>query len=325
MQIGYKLAAEGFGPAELIRQAKAAEQAGFDFVEISDHFHPWLDNQGHSPFAWTVLGAIAASTERIGMATGVTCPILRYHPAIVAQAAATMALVSDGRFTLGVGSGERLNEHVVGLEFPDAVRVRHDMLREAIEIIRLLWRGGYRSYSGRYLNLSDARIFDLPDELPVIAVAAGGPDAAEIAADLGDGLFATDADPAIVRRYRERGGEGPCYAEIPVAWARDEHTGARAALETTRWALTGWKVMSELPNPVNFAAAAATVREEDIRDHFTCGTDPAEYIRAVRTYADAGYDHLVLQNAGPDPDGFLEFYRDELDRELRASLTPAAN
>ncbi|WP_067835830.1 TIGR03557 family F420-dependent LLM class oxidoreductase [Nocardia lijiangensis] len=325
MQIGYKLAAEGFGPAELIRQAVQAERAGFDFVEIGDHFHPWLDNQGHSPFAWTVLGAIAARTDRIGMATGVTCPILRYHPAIVAQAAATMALVSDGRFTLGVGSGERLNEHIVGLEFPDSVRVRHDMLREAIDIIRLLWSGGYRSYAGQYLHLSDARIFDLPDEPPVIAVAAGGPRSAELAAELGDGLFATDADPEIVRHYRQHGGTGPRYAEVPLAWAPDEHTGAQAALETTRWALAGWKVMSELPNPVNFAAASATVREEDIRDHFTCGSDPQRYVEAVRAYTDAGFDHLSLQNAGPDPDGFLEFYRDELDQRLRRSLTPAAS
>src|SRR5689334_21977138 len=182
MQIGYKLAAEAFDPQELIRQAVMAERAGFDFVEISDHYHPWLDNQGHSPFAWTVLGAIAARTDRIGLATGVTCPTVRYHPAIIAQAAATMALLSDGRFTLGLGSGERLNEHVVGLGFPDTVSTRQEMLREAVEIIKLLWRGGYQSYDGTYLRLSDARVFDLPDTLPVIAVAAGGERAAVLAA-----------------------------------------------------------------------------------------------------------------------------------------------
>lgn len=178
MKIGYKLAAESFGPEELVRQAVLAEQAGFDFVEMSDHFHPWLDVQGHSPFAWTVLGAIAAKTERIGLATGVTCPTVRYHPAIIAQAAATLALLSDGRFTLGVGSGERLNEHVTGEGFPNSVAERHTRLREALEIIRLLWSGGYRSYDGRYLKLDDARVFDLPQELPEIAVAAGGPAAA---------------------------------------------------------------------------------------------------------------------------------------------------
>ncbi|MGW8846290.1 TIGR03557 family F420-dependent LLM class oxidoreductase [Streptomyces xiamenensis] len=321
MQIGYKLAAEGYGPAELVRQAVAAEAAGFDFVEISDHFHPWLDSQGHSPFAWGVLGAIAARTERIGLATGVTCPTVRYHPAVIAQAAATLALLSEGRFTLGVGSGERLNEHVVGRGFPDSVRVRQDMLREALEIIRLLWRGGYRSYEGRYLRLEDARVFDLPPSPPVLAVAAGGEEAARMAGELGDGLFATEPRGELVRAFRDAGGGGPRYAEVPVAWAPDESSAARAALETSRWALTGWKVMSELPNPVNFDAAAATVREEDVLNHFACGPDPQRYAEVAQPFVDAGFDHLVMQNAGPDPDGFLDFYRSDLDSRLRA-LTP---
>ncbi|MDT0306602.1 TIGR03557 family F420-dependent LLM class oxidoreductase [Streptomyces sp. DSM 44917] len=321
MQIGYKLAAEGYGPQELVRQAVEAERAGFDFVEISDHYHPWLDNQGHSPFAWTVLGAIAARTERIGLATGVTCPTVRYHPAIIAQAAATLALLSDGRFTLGLGAGERLNEHVVGTGFPDSTAVRHERLREALEIIRLLWQGGYRSYEGKHLRIDDARVFDLPPKPPVIAVAAGGPEAARIAATLGDGLFATEPKPQIVRAYREAGGSGPRYAEVPMAWARDEHTAAKAALETSRWAVTGWKVMSELPNPVNFEAASTTVREEDILRQFACGSDPARFLEVAQQFVDAGFDHLVTQNAGPDPDGFLEFYRKELDGPLRA-LTP---
>jgi G6PDH family F420-dependent oxidoreductase len=188
MKFGYKLAAEGFGPKELIEQAVHAERAGFDFVEISDHYHPWLDVQGHSPFAWTVLGAIAAKTERIGLATGVTCPTVRYHPAIIAQAAATLQITSDNRFTLGIGAGERLNEHVVGQGFP-SVRGRHERLHEALEIIKLLWQGGYQSYEGKHLQLEDARVFDLPDQLPVIAVAAGGKKAATLAAELGDGLF----------------------------------------------------------------------------------------------------------------------------------------
>ncbi|GAA3650520.1 TIGR03557 family F420-dependent LLM class oxidoreductase [Streptomyces fenghuangensis] len=320
MQIGYKLAAEAFGPAELVRQAVRAEQAGFDFVEISDHYHPWLDNQGHSPFAWTVLGTIAAKTERIGLATGVTCPTVRYHPAIIAQAAATLALLSEGRFVLGVGAGERLNEHVVGRGFP-AVAARHEMLREALEIIRLLWRGGYRSYEGKHLRLEDARVFDLPEELPLIAVAASGRPSARIAAELGDGLFATEAKPEILRHYHDAGGSGPAYAEVPVAWAPDEHTAARAVLETTRWAVTGWKVMSELPNPVNFAAATTTVREEDMLANFACGPDPARFTEMAQQYVDAGFDRLVLMNAGPDPDGFLEFYSSELDQRIRA-LSP---
>lgn len=321
MQIGYKLAAEAFGPAELVRQAVAAERAGFDFVEISDHFHPWLDVQGHSPFAWTVLGTIAARTERIGLATGVTCPTMRYHPAVIAQAAATMALLSDGRFTLGVGSGERLNEHVVGLEFPDSTQVRQQLLREALEIIGLLWQGGYRSYEGQHLRLEDARVFDLPPTPPLLAVAAGGVDAARIAAELGTALFATEPRPELVDAYREAGGDGPRYAELSVAYATDEQEAVRAALTTNRWAVTGWKVMSELPNPVNFDAATTTVRESDIRESFACGADVDRYLAVAQPYADAGFDRLVLMNAGPDADAFLDFFQRELDGPLRA-LTP---
>ncbi|MDG4764051.1 TIGR03557 family F420-dependent LLM class oxidoreductase [Solwaraspora sp. WMMD406] len=316
MQIGYKLATEAFGPQELIRQAVRAEQAGFDFVEMSDHFHPWLDTQGHSPFTWSVLGAIASRTERIGLATGVTCPSLRYHPAIVAQAAATMALLSDGRFTLGVGAGERLNEHVTGQPFP-SVHGRHERLREALEIIRLLWSGGYQSYQGKHLQLDDARVFDLPETPPAIAVAASGAESAHLAAELGDGVFATEPKASIVDHFHRAGGKGPLYAEVPVAWAVDEDQAVRAAWESSRWALTGWKVMSELPNPVNFEAASAMVDTDDIREHFSVGPDPAVHLAAVRPYVDAGFDHIVLQNAGPDPDGFLDFFERELAGPLR--------
>ncbi|WBB52872.1 TIGR03557 family F420-dependent LLM class oxidoreductase [Verrucosispora sp. WMMD573] len=317
MRIGYKLSSEGFGPNEIIRQAVRAEQVGFDFVEISDHFHPWLDSQGHSSFTWTVLGAIAARTDRIELATGVTCPSVRYHPAIIAQAAATLALVSDNRFTLGVGAGERLNEHVVGQGFPGA-RGRHERLREALEIIRLLWSGGYRSYEGRHLQLDDARVFDLPEQLPVIAVAASGEASATIAAELGDGLFATEPEADLVQTYQRLGGQGPRYAEVPLAWAPDEQQAVRAAWETSRWSVTGWKVMSELPNPVNFDAASRTVTEDDIRQQFAVGPDPDVHVQAVRTYVEAGFDHVVLQNAGPDPDGFLDFFQDTLSARLRA-------
>ncbi|WP_213451733.1 TIGR03557 family F420-dependent LLM class oxidoreductase [Rhizomonospora bruguierae] len=317
MQIGYKLAAEAFGPAELIRQAVRAEAAGFDFVEISDHYHPWLDVQGHAPFAWTVLGAIAARTQRIGLATGVTCPSVRYHPAIIAQAAATLALVSDGRFTLGVGAGERLNEHVVGEGFP-SVRGRHERLREALEIIRLLWRGGYRSYEGRHLRVADARVFDLPETPPVIAVAASGARSARIAAELGDGLFATEPRKDIVDGYRRYGGTGPRYAEAMLAWARDEQQAVEAVLEKSRWALTGWKVMSELPNPVNFAAASQFVDAGDVRSRWPVGPDPEPHLRAVRAYVDAGFDRIVLMNTGPDPDGFLDFFARDFQSRVRA-------
>ncbi|MFD6683596.1 TIGR03557 family F420-dependent LLM class oxidoreductase [Micromonospora parva] len=317
MQIGYKLASEGYGPQEIIRQAVLAERAGFDFVEMSDHFHPWLDAQGHSSFTWSVLGAIAAKTSTLRLATGVTCPTVRYHPAIIAQAAATMALISDGRFTLGVGAGERLNEHVVGQGFP-SVRGRHERLREALEIIRLLWQGGYQSYEGRHLHLEDARVFDLPDTLPVIAVAASGEASARLAAELGDGLFATEADASIVEHYRRAQGAGPRYAEVPLAWATDERQAVQAVLQTSRWMVTGWKVMSELPNPVNFDAASAYVEEKHIRQLFAVGPDPEPHVAKVRSYVDAGFDHIVLQNAGPDPDGFLDFFAGDLAGRLRA-------
>ncbi|MBM0229744.1 MULTISPECIES: TIGR03557 family F420-dependent LLM class oxidoreductase [Micromonospora] len=317
MQIGYKLASEAFGPQELIRQAVRAEQAGFDFVEMSDHYHPWLEVQGHSPFTWSVLGAIAAKTSTLRLATGVTCPTVRYHPAIIAQAAATMALVSDGRFTLGVGAGERLNEHVVGQGFP-SVRGRHERLREALEIIRLLWQGGYQSYEGRHLQLEDARVFDLPETLPVIAVAASGRASAAMAAELGDGLFATEPKSSIADHYRQAGGRGPRYAEVPIAWATDEEQAVRAARETSRWAITGWKVMSELPNPVNFDAATSWVEDHHVRRQFSVGPDPEVHVAKARAYVEAGYDHIVMQNAGPDPDGFLDFFAGDLNARLRA-------
>ncbi|TNH31466.1 TIGR03557 family F420-dependent LLM class oxidoreductase [Micromonospora orduensis] len=316
MQIGYKLASEGFGPQEIIRQAVLAEQAGFDFVEMSDHFHPWLDAQGHSSFTWSVLGAIAARTSNLRLATGVTCPTVRYHPAIIAQAAATMALISDGRFTLGVGAGERLNEHVVGQGFP-SVRGRHERLREALEIIRLLWQGGYQSYQGRHLHLEDARVFDLPDTPPVIAVAASGEESARLAAQLGDGIFATEPESSIVEHYHRAGGSGPRYAEVPLAWATDERQAVQAVLGTSRWMVTGWKVMSELPNPVNFEAASAHVEETHIRELFAVGPDPQAHLAKVRSYVEAGFDHIVLQNAGPDPDGFLDFFANDLSGRLR--------
>lgn len=320
MQIGYKLATESFGPKEIIRQAVAAEAAGFDFVEMSDHFHPWLEEQGHSGFTWNLLSAIAAKTTTLRIATGVTCPSFRYHPAIIAQAAATLQIISDNRFTLGVGSGERLNEHVVG-DFPD-LRKRHARFREALEIIRLLWQGGYRSYDGRYITLEDARIFDLPDELPVIAVAASGPKSARIAAELGDGLFAIEPKGDMVTTWQRLGGTGPAYAEIPLAWAPDEQTAAQAVLEKTRWALNDWKVLAELPNPVNFAGASTTVTLDQVREKFACGPDVQRHLTVAQPFVDAGFDHIVTQNAGPDPDGFMDFFTRQLAAPLRA-LTPA--
>ncbi|WP_119071213.1 TIGR03557 family F420-dependent LLM class oxidoreductase [Rubrobacter indicoceani] len=321
-RIGYKLIAEGYGPKEIVRQAVLAEEAGFDFVEVSDHFHPWLTNQEHSGFVWSMLAGMAERTESIELATGVTCPIIRYHPAIVAQAAATTAILSDGRFTLGVGAGEQLNEHVVGRGWP-AVGVRHEMFREALEIIRLLWEGGYKSYEGRHLRLEDARVFDLPPVAPKIAVAIGGPASAKIAAELGDGIFATEPRPDLVASYAEAGGSGPKYAEVPLSYAPTEDEAAASAHEKFRFGLTGWKVQAELPNPINFDAATAFIRPQDMKETFGCGPDAARHVEVAQQFVDAGFDNLALINAGPDPDPFFEFFANELADKVRA-LTPTS-
>ena len=323
MKIGYKLTTEAFGPTDIIEQAVTAERLGFDFVEASDHFHPWLDVQGHSANTWLLFANIAARTERIGLVTGATCPSFRYHPALVAQQAATLQIISGNRFTLGVGSGERLNEHVIGLPWP-SVDVRHEYFREALEIIKLLWRGGYRSYRGTHLQLEDARIFDLPSELPEICVAVSGPRSIRIATDLGDGLFATEPRPELVQGYAAGGGVGPRYVEVQLAWAPTEDAAARAVVEKGRFALTGWKVLSELPNPVNFEAATRTVTADDVKGVFACGPDVEVHLAQIRKFLDAGFDHLVLQNGGPDPEGFWRFWTDELRPRL-TELAPAGS
>jgi G6PDH family F420-dependent oxidoreductase len=317
VRLGFKLFAEAYRPAEIVRQAVQAEEAGFDFVEVSDHFHPWVSEHEHSGFAFSMLAAAAARTERIELATGVTCPFIRYHPAVVAQAAATTALLSEGRFTLGIGAGERLNEHVVGAGWPP-VAIRHEMLREALEIIRLLWSGGYQSYGGKHLRLEDARVFDLPDPLPRIAVAAGGPAAARIAGELGDALFVTEPREDLISAYRSAGGTGPRYAEVPLAWAPTEDAAAEFARKLFRFGITGWKVQAELPNPVNFDAATKLVTAEHMREQFGCGPDVQRHVEVAKDFLDAGYDQLALINAGPDMDGFFDFFGKELGPALRA-------
>jgi G6PDH family F420-dependent oxidoreductase len=317
VQIGFKLFAEAHTPQEMVRQAVRAEEAGFDFVEISDHYHPWLESHGHSGFAWSILAAIAMRTERIGLATGVTCPTIRYHPAIIAQAAATTALLSDGRFTLGVGSGEQLSEHVTGHPWP-VVGVRHAMLREALEIIRLLWSGGYRTYRGTHLSIEDARVFDLPETLPDIVVAAGGPKAARIAGELGDGLFATEPRTDLIDAYTAAGGTGSRWAEVPLAYAGTVDAALESAHRLFRFGPTGWKIQAELPNVRNFEAATAFVRREDMADAFGAGPDVETHVATVKGFADAGYDRLALISAGPDVEEFFAFYEGELAGRLRA-------
>ncbi len=308
---GYTLMTEQRSPHELVREAQLAEAAGFDFAMMSDHFHPWLESQGHSPFAWSVLGAVAERTERMSLMTAVTCPTVRYHPAIVAQAAATVAVMSEGRFSLGLGSGENLSEHVVGQGWPPA-DIRLDMLTEAVEIIRLLWGGGTQSYRGRHFRVDDARLFTLPESPPPLCLAVSGGRSVSLAVEQADGIVAVEPKAELVSEYTEAGGNGPRYGQLPVCWGEDEASALATATELWRFGVPGWPVMAELPSPSNFEAATATVREEDVAELVPCGPDPEQHAAGVRKFLDAGFDHVGLVQCGPDQDGFLRFWQEEL-------------
>ena len=316
-QFGYKLMSEEHGPRELIRNAQRAERLGFEFVAISDHYFPWVEAQGHSPFAWSVLGAIASSTERVGIATGVTCPTVRYHPAIVAQAAATVAAVSEGRFSLGLGSGELLNEHVVGPRWP-AVGVRQKMLAEAAEIIRMLFDGETHSFRGEYFELEEARLYDRPEAPPPILIAAGGGQAAALAAEKGDGLYTTEPKKQLIEAYREAGGEGPLYAEVALCYAADEEEAHRTLERVYRWGAFDWEVLPELRDPKAFESASRSVRAEDLASKISAGPDVERHVEAIREYVDAGFDHVALVAIGPDQDAFFGFWEKELRSRLES-------
>ena len=322
MEFGYALSCEEHAPNELVRNARLAEEAGFTFALISDHYHPWVDAQGHSPFVWSVIGGIAQATERLRLGTGVTCPTIRIHPAIVAQAAATSAAMMPGRFFLGVGTGENLNEHILGDRWP-APDERLEMLEEAIEVIRLLWEGGYQTFRGDYFEVEQARIYTLPEEPPPIAVAAGKPLAADVAAQSGDALISTSPDASLVEGYREAGGEGPVYGQITCCWAPTEEQGARTVYEI--WPNAGLKgdLSTELALPMHFEQAVQLVTEEQIAELVPCGPDPGPFVEQVRQYAEAGFDHIYFHQIGPDQDGFFRFFREELAPALDAMETPA--
>jgi G6PDH family F420-dependent oxidoreductase len=258
LKLGYKLMSEEHGPAQLVRNASRAEQAGFDFAAISDHFSPWLDEQGHAPLAWSVLGALANATSRIGLMTAVTCPILRYHPAIIAQGAATMALLSDDRFTLGLGAGERLNEHVIGAGWPGRTE-RRERLSEAVDIIQGLLSGRLTNYRGDYLKLDHAKLFDRPQRKPPVVIAAGGIEAARLAGRKGDGLIATEPRADLIEAYAGSGGRGPRYAEVAMCYATREDEARETAHRYFRWSAAGWPVQAELPDIEGFAAASKHV------------------------------------------------------------------
>ncbi|HEY3764553.1 MAG TPA: TIGR03557 family F420-dependent LLM class oxidoreductase [Gaiellales bacterium] len=308
---GYTLWCEGNDPRDLVSQAIAAEDAGFEFLVISDHYHPWLPEQEHSGFAWSILGAVAQATETIELATMVTCPIIRYHPAIIAQAAATVSVLSEGRFTLGLGAGERLNEHIVGRGWPP-VDVRHEMLAEAIGVIQLLWGGGYVSHRGRHYALEDARVFDLPHEPVRTYLAASGKQSAKLAADRTMGVCITEPDASVVGAYREAGGDGTVWGQVVLSWADTEERGLAAAHAQFRFAHGGWKVQAELPNPVNFDAATRAVKPADLAGAIPAGPDPHAHVKGIATFTDAGVEHMAVAYPGQDWNGFMRFWQTEV-------------
>jgi coenzyme F420-dependent glucose-6-phosphate dehydrogenase len=312
MQLGYTLSSEEFDGPSLVAQAERAEQAGFAFASISDHFHPWVEEQGESPFVWGVLGAISQRTERIELITGVTCPTTRIHPALVAQAAATTASLLPGRFSLGVGTGENLNEHILGDRWP-AVVERQGRLAEAIEVIRELWEGKLTSHRGEHFTVENARVYSLPEEPPPLLVAVAGESSVELAAHQGDGLIGTAPIRESVEQFRSEGGEGkPTYGQLHVCWAEEEAAAKKLALRQWPNGAISGSYFLELPLPAHFEEAAETLDEDDIAESIVCGPDPERHRAAIQEYVDAGYDHVYVHQIGPDQEDFFEFYEREV-------------
>jgi len=324
-RFGYTLMTEQSDPKSLVRQAVAAEEVGFDFEVSSDHYFPWLSAQGHAPYAWTVLGAVAHATERVGLYTYVTCPILRYHPAVVAQKAATLQLLADGRFTLGLGAGENLNEHVVGRGWP-SVDKRHDMLAEAIEIIRELFTGDLITYDGEHYRVDSARLWDLPDRPPEIGVAVAGDVAISSLAPLADHLIAVEPDDSLISSWNDTDGapaipsQGRAVGQVPICWDPDRDTAVKRAHEQFRWFAGGWAVNSDLPTTNGFAGATTYVRPEDVAETIPCGPDLDEIAEKVQPFWAAGFtDVAVVQVGGDSCDRFLAEAAGPLLEKLRAA------
>ncbi|MCW2975327.1 MAG: Luciferase-like monooxygenase [Actinomycetia bacterium] len=315
-ELGFALSSEDHPPNELVRQAVLAERAGFTFALISDHFHPWVDAQGHSSFVWSTLGGIAQATAKIRVGTGVTCPIIRTHPAIIAQAAASVAAMMPRRFFLGLGSGENLNEHILGDRWPSPDE-RLEMLEEAVGVIRLLWQGGERTQRGKHYTVDHARIYTLPDELPQIYMAGSAPKAAELAGRLGDGFISTAPEKNVVQAFEAAGGTGKQkLGMIHCAYDSDEQAGLERA--TRLWpnlALKG-PLGQELARPADFEEAAAMVDEEDVAERTPCGPDPEPYLALIRTYDEAGFTHVYIHQIGENQDEFADFARRELMPKL---------
>ncbi|BCL16838.1 TIGR03557 family F420-dependent LLM class oxidoreductase [Micromonospora sagamiensis] len=316
MRIGYFLSSEEFTPAELLDQARGAEQAGFEALWISDHYHPWVDAQGQSPFVWSVIGALS-QVCRLPVTTAVTCPTVRIHPAVLAQAAATSAVLHSGRFVLGVGSGEALNEHILGDAWPGA-DVRLEMLEEAVAVIRELWAGGFVNHRGRHYTVEHARIYTLPETPPPVYVSGFGPKAVDLAARIGDGYVNTSPDAELVRRFRDGGGgDKPCQAGFKAAYANSVDEGARIAYE--RWPNAGvpGELSQVLPSPRHFEQAAQLVSPDMVREAFVCGRDADAHLAKIDQYAKAGFDEIYVANTGPHWQGLFDLYQREVLPRLR--------
>jgi G6PDH family F420-dependent oxidoreductase len=321
VKIGYFLSCEEYGPQELINQAKLAADAGFESLWISDHFHPWNDEQGESPFVWSVIGAIAQVCD-LPITTAVTCPTIRTHPAIVAHAAATSAVMTQGRFVLGVGSGEALNEHVVGARWPDA-EVRLAMLEEAVDVIRELWRGDFVDHHGPHYTVENARLYTLPDQPPPVYVSGFGPRAAALAGRIGDGFITTSPDKDMISQFRDNGGEGkPVHAGYKVCWGPDDDECIDVAHRL--WANSGLpgELSQILPSPKHFEQASELVTKQSIADSIAFGNDVDRHVEAFRPFVDAGIDVINVSQMGgryeqTSATGFFEFYRDDVLPRLR--------
>jgi G6PDH family F420-dependent oxidoreductase len=313
---GYFLSCEEHGPAELVEQARMAEQAGFTSLWISDHYHPWNDNQGQSPFVWSVIGALSQAVS-LPVQTAVTCPLIRMHPAVVAQAAATSAVQLDGRFRLGIGSGEALNEHILGDAWPEA-DVRLEMLEEAVQVMKALFTGKQISHRGKHYTVENARLYTVPDEPVPIDVSAFGPHAAEVAGRIGDGFITMAPDTTAIERFRRSGGgTKPVSAGLKVCWAADKDEAVRTAHHL--WAneqLPG-ELAQLLPTPRHFEQASELVGPERIEANLACGDDPDAHVEAVKEYVDAGFDTVYVNQIGPDQQGFFDFYRTKVLPRLR--------
>jgi G6PDH family F420-dependent oxidoreductase len=321
--IGYFLSSEEHPGSELVRAAAQAEQAGFEAAWISDHFHPWLDEQGHSPFVWSVLGGIAHATSTLRVTTAVTAPTVRIHPAVVAQAAATTAeLFGPGskgtaRFALGVGTGEALNEHILGDHWP-IPEVRLEMLEEAVELMRELWRGETVDHDGKHYVVENARIYTLPSKAPDVLVSGFGPKAIEVAARIGDGFITTSPSADDIALYRKHGGKGRTQGGVKVCWHEDKQQAVKIAHQTWRNSFVPGQLAQDLPTPTHFDQASQLVTEQMVAEKVPCGADPEVHLQAIREYVDAGFDEVYVSQMGPDQEGMIRFYEREVLPRLKA-------